>query len=366
MGAAAFDLLAPLRSASGVDADARKGLPLAEVERIFAAMAVAATTAIRAGLVTELLGRASALEAKYLLKLMLGDMRIGVKESLVEEAMAAAAGVEVAAVRHAVMLEADLAGAVRRAFAGTLGEARMRLFHPLGFMLASPVETPEEAIARFTEKPKKVTAVKKPRGKKAVVRSTLDDLRVDHPADAEDFADVAVLDTIAVAPESEAYAELSAAAAADVVDLPGRAAGMVEAYLEDKYDGMRAQVHGGDPAQPGRVAIYSRNREDITESFPELVEAFARGRGCWCWRDDSGWRDSGVGLCGRGWRAGTAVCGDGAAHRAQAPWTMPCGGRCRWCLWRLICCSARVSCGWSCRCASGGRGWRPLRRGLRA
>ena len=276
MGAAAFDLLAPLRSASGVDADAREGLPLAEVERIFAAMAVAPTTAIRAGLVTELLGRASALEAKYLLKLMLGDMRIGVKESLVEEAMAAAAGVEVAAVRHAVMLEADLAGAVRRAFAGTLGEACMRLFHPLGFMLASPVETPDEAIARFTEKPKKVTAVKKPRGKKAVVRSTLDDLRVDHPADAEAFADVAVLDTIAVAPEREADAELSAAAAADVVYLPGRAAGMVEAYLEDKYDGMRAQVHGGDPAQPGRVAIYSRNREDITESFPELVEAFAR------------------------------------------------------------------------------------------
>ena len=31
-------------------------------------------------------------------------------------------------------------------------------------------------------------------------------------------------------------------------------------------------------AQPGRVAIYSRNREDITESYPELVEAFAQVR----------------------------------------------------------------------------------------
>ena len=39
---------------------------------------------------------------------------------------------------------------------------------------------------------------------------------------------------------------------------------------------MRAQVHCGDPAQPGRVAIYSRNREDITESYPELAEAFAQ------------------------------------------------------------------------------------------
>jgi DNA ligase 1 len=38
---------------------------------------------------------------------------------------------------------------------------------------------------------------------------------------------------------------------------------------------MRAQVHCGSSEYHGRVAIYSRNREDITESFPELVEAFA-------------------------------------------------------------------------------------------
>ena len=37
----------------------------------------------------------------------------------------------------------------------------MRLFHPLGFMLASPVETPEEAVERFTAKPAKKT---RPRG----------------------------------------------------------------------------------------------------------------------------------------------------------------------------------------------------------
>ena len=180
-------------------------------------MATAKTTAIRAGLVEGLLRRASPLEAKYLIKLMLGDMRIGVKQSLVEEAIAVAAGVPVAAVRNAVMLEADLAAAVNRAFAGTLGQARMRLFHPLGFMLASPVDSPEEAVERFTKKP--------------------------------------------------------AAAPADV-----SAAQVVEAFLEDKYDGMRAQVHCGDISQPGRVAIYSRNREDVTASFPELEEAFAAVR----------------------------------------------------------------------------------------
>ena len=212
-------------------------LTLAEVAEAFAAMAVAKTTAARAALVEGMLRRASPLEAKYLLKLMLGDMRIGVKQSLVEEAIAVAASkptsespdpsaasgqavahpVSVEAVRRAVMLEADLGRAVRRAFGGTLGEARMRLFHPLGFMLASPVETPEEAVERFTGKPVK-----------------------------------------AVSEDGEV--------------------GIIEAFLEDKYDGMRAQVHCGDSEQPGRVAIYSRNREDITESFPDLAEAFAQVR----------------------------------------------------------------------------------------
>ena len=148
MGAAAFDLL--MASSCGWSRRSAE-LTLVDVAEAFAGMAVAKTTAIRAGLVEGMLRRATPLEAKYLLKLMLGDMRIGVKQSLVEEAIAVAAGAPVEAVRRAVMLEADLAGAVRRAFAGTLGEARMRLFHPLGFMLASPVETPEEAVERFTD-----------------------------------------------------------------------------------------------------------------------------------------------------------------------------------------------------------------------
>jgi len=215
------------KSANGFAQDDKvlRGLTLVEVADAFAAMAAARTTALRFALVEGLLQRATALEAKYLLKLMLGDMRIGVKQSLIEEAIAVAAGVDVAGVRHAVMLEADLAGAVERAFAGTLGEARMRLFHPLGFMLASPVETPEEAVERFTDKPKKIVAAP---DEQQILRDAQDDKSVG-----------------------------------------------VHAFLEDKYDGMRAQVHCGDPSQPGRVAIYSRNRDEITESFPEIAEAFA-------------------------------------------------------------------------------------------
>jgi DNA ligase-1 len=305
MGAAAFDLLsAPtvLAGRKDVGRAAHDGAPglvaeltLRDVADAFARMAVAKTTAIRAGLVEGLLRRATPVEAKYLLKLMLGDMRIGVKQSLVEEAIAVAAGVPVEAVRRAVMLEADLASAVRRAFAGTLGEARMRLFHPLGFMLASPVETPEEAVERFTAKPAAPKVKKSKRGKKVKeeeerlrralefdpVRETVavsveaeseGDVMAPVPqrfdVDAEEFRDAPVADVIGVADSSSQEREANG---------PTTAQG-AEAFLEDKYDGMRAQVHCGDAGQPGRVAIYSRNRDDVTESFPELEEAFAKVR----------------------------------------------------------------------------------------
>ncbi len=96
-------------------------LTLDEVAEAFAGMASARTTAVRAALVEGLLRRATPVEAKYLLKLMLGDMRTGVKQSLVEEGIAVAAEAPVAAVRHAVMLEADLSSAVRARIRGDAG-----------------------------------------------------------------------------------------------------------------------------------------------------------------------------------------------------------------------------------------------------
>ncbi len=326
LGAAAFDLLDGLagrgRAASSRPAKALAGsldshdvpisesrygaadfgvaLTLAEVTEAFAAMAAARTTAVRAGLVEGLLRRASPLEAKYLLKLMLGDMRIGVKQSLVEEAIAVAVGADAEAVRRAVMLEADLAGAVRRAFAGTLAEARMRLFHPLGFMLASPVESPEEAVERFTEKSAKVPkGRKKAAGAEADLRRALEldpereteaavsveaavetagtaDVPQGKDVEAEEFRDASVLDVVTAPAPPVGVAESGFREADSAAGGLGSAA--VEAFLEDKYDGMRAQVHCGDRGQPGRVAIYSRNKEDVTESFPELEEAFARVR----------------------------------------------------------------------------------------
>jgi DNA ligase-1 len=227
-------------------------LTLEEVEGAFGVMAAARSTAVRSAAVEGLLRQADALEVKYLVKLMLGDMRIGVKQSLVEEAIAVASGADLAAVRHAVMLEADLAGVVARSFAGKLGEARMRLFHPLGFMLASPVETPEEAVARFG------SAGNREQG----VGSS--DAGAEHGVELKESAGAEDKQVLRGAQDDNSVGGEAAA------DAP-----VIHAFLEDKYDGMRAQVHCGDPAQPGRVAVYSRNREEISESFPEIVEAFA-------------------------------------------------------------------------------------------
>ena len=43
------------------------------------------------------------------------------------------------------------------------------------------------------------------------------------------------------------------------------------ASIEDKYDGIRAQAH----VFGGEVQFFSRTRDEITESFPELPDALA-------------------------------------------------------------------------------------------
>lgn len=169
-------------------------LTLGEVERTFRQIAQARGPAAKRALVRELLHRATPLEAKYLLKIMTGDLRIGLKESLVEEGIAKAYAGTTAQVQRANMLLGDIGETLRLAADSRLNEARMRLFHPLGFMLASPVESPEEALGYF--------------------------------------------------PNAE---------------------------VEDKYDGIRAQAH----CSGGEVKIFSRTRDEITESFPELPDALA-------------------------------------------------------------------------------------------
>ena len=234
LGSAAFDLLSAGRDLAPAT------LSIEDVAVSFAGMAAVqgatGSTERRQGLLRDLLTRATPLEAKYLIKLMLGDMRIGVKQAQVEEAIAVATEHELTAVRRAVMLLGDLSEVVRLAEADRLDEARMRLFHPLGFMLASPVDSVEEAMERFAEE---VRAEQKGEG------------------------------GAKPAPEIGGTGESDLSATVE-------AGALVEAHVQDKFDGIRCQLHCGDPSQPGRVALFSRSRDDMTHSFPELTEAFAK------------------------------------------------------------------------------------------
>jgi len=169
-------------------------LNVLQVESKFREIAAARGPAVKVALTRELLSQATPLEAKYIVKIMTGDLRIGLKESLVEEAIAQAFGETLGQVQRANMLLGDVDETVKLAAAKQLGAAKMRLFHPLGFMLASPAESVEHALSYFQN-----------------------------------------------------------------------------ALVEDKYDGIRAQAH----CSKGEVRIFSRTRDEITESFPELPDALA-------------------------------------------------------------------------------------------
>jgi DNA ligase-1 len=165
-------------------------LSLAETESLLARLSATRGKIAKTQLLTETLSRATALESKYLVKLLSGDLRIGLREGLVEDAIARAFKQPLGEVSLANMLRGDIGEAAVRARAGALRDVEMRLFHPLKSMLATP---------------------------------------------ASDLADVART-------------------------MPG------EFFVEDKFDGIRAQAH----VQDGRVAIFSRTLDEISMRFPEL------------------------------------------------------------------------------------------------
>ncbi len=136
----------------------------------------------------------------YLVRILTGDLRIGLKEGLVEEAIAAAFEREPDAVREANMLLGDLGRAAQLAQENSLSAAELTIFRPIKCMLASPEPDAESVWARL--------------------------------------------------------------------------GGCGRVWLEDKLDGIRAQIH----ISPERVEIYSRDLKKITTTFPEIVQAASRLR----------------------------------------------------------------------------------------
>src|ERR1041385_3124145 len=92
----------------------------------------------KTALLTALIRRSTPLEAKYLIKLLAGDLRIGLREGLVEDASARAFDQPLTDVANANMLLGDIGETAVRARASDLHNVDMRLFHPIKFMLATP------------------------------------------------------------------------------------------------------------------------------------------------------------------------------------------------------------------------------------
>jgi len=113
-------------------------LTLAQTEDVLAQLSLTRGKKAKTQILIEALSRATALEAKYLVKLLSGDLRIGLREGLVEDAIARAFKQPLAEVSLANMLRGDIGEAAVRARAGALRDIEMRLFHPLKFMLATP------------------------------------------------------------------------------------------------------------------------------------------------------------------------------------------------------------------------------------
>jgi ATP-dependent DNA ligase I len=75
----------------------------------------------------------------YVVKIVTGDLRLGLREGLVLDAIAAAFAAEPAAVRRAVMASGDVGAAALAARDGRLDDVRVEYGTPIGFMLASPI-----------------------------------------------------------------------------------------------------------------------------------------------------------------------------------------------------------------------------------
>ena len=145
-------------------------------------------------------------EGEYVVKILTGDLRIGLREGLVEEAIAKAFDVPIEQVKEANMLSGDIGQTALLASRKELHRAELSLFRPIKCMLATPQPTAEAVWERFV--------------------GTTD----------------ADCGSVSAAPAT--------------------------AYLEDKFDGIRAQLHRTEK----RVEIFSRDLRRITSQFPELAD----------------------------------------------------------------------------------------------
>lgn len=101
--------------------------------------------------VLKLLERATALEAKYLVKLLSGDLQIGLEEEAVEMAVAQMTEQSLQRIQWVHTLLGDLGKTALLARHDQLDQARMQLFRPVKFMLASAMQDPAAVIRQLPQ-----------------------------------------------------------------------------------------------------------------------------------------------------------------------------------------------------------------------
>ena len=93
--------------------------------------------------------RMDAESARFFIKIISGEMRIGLSEGLVEAAIAEAFDVPITQVKRVHLITGDIGETAVRCKRGEFEASTITLFQPVRFMLASPVETPREAFTRM-------------------------------------------------------------------------------------------------------------------------------------------------------------------------------------------------------------------------
>lgn len=134
-----------------------ESLTLLDVDQAFEAIAAAAgpgSSERKVGALRALMERANAEERRFLAELIMGELRQGALEGLVQDAIAKAAGLPSADVRQAVMFSGSLGEVAHAALAeGASGLSRfsMKLLSPIAPMLANPAEDVGAALERMGE-----------------------------------------------------------------------------------------------------------------------------------------------------------------------------------------------------------------------
>ena len=126
-----------------------EGLSVLEVDTRLRGLSRERKAAGKQAAIAEMLRRSSPIERKYLVKTLSGGLRIGADITTIEEAIAQAFGADREEIARARRDCGDIGETAVAAREGRLAEIAFRLFHPIGFMLATPIEVAEEVASEL-------------------------------------------------------------------------------------------------------------------------------------------------------------------------------------------------------------------------